>query len=434
MKTILAVLLSAMTLAAADKPESIEAKTGIHRLESTRRSAFDAFVYVNRIPDKPEDGELPEDYAGRVHGRLANQEGRILLKLPPTMDRRAYFGFKTFLGSEGDVNVANCVSCHSPAGFSDGKSHVVAPGGSPKPTPSLRNLKLGNADLEKVIRAKMAASEARKSGAKDVAEAYARMELTDADVPHLVSFLGTLKDVDDKAFRDLIIQAEVFDATQPLPPPVLPPPAASVSGTVRFNGEPPIRKGINMTPESKRMYDKQPLEENVMVGREGGLANVFVYAKRGVPRKDYPLPDEPAVLDQRKSMFRPRLQGVRVGQKLLIRNSDPYIHNTRSLSLRNRAFNIGQPPGTEDRERVFQRPEGPIRLGCDFHKWMAAWVFALDHPFFAVTDERGRFEIKGLPPGEYTLEAWHEELGEQRSTLRIEGAATADFTFRPREQ
>jgi len=65
---------------------------------------------------------------------------------------------------------------------------------------------------------------------------------------------------------------------------------------------------------------------------------------------------------------------------------------------------------------------------------MAAWVFALDHPFFAVTDERGRFEIKGLPPGEYTLEAWHEELGEQRSTLRIEGAATADFTFRPREQ
>lgn len=215
MRMLIAILVSTCAVAAADKPKSIEAKTKIHRLAGTQRSAFDAFVYVNRIPDKPEADELPEDYAGRVYGRLANQEGRILLKLPPTMDRKAYFGFKTFLGSEGDINVANCVSCHAPAGFSDGKSHIVAPGGSPKPTPSLRNLKLGPAGLEKVIRAKMAASKARKSGAKDVAAAYARMNLSDADIPNLVSFLGTLKDVGDKEFRNLIIKSEVFDATQP---------------------------------------------------------------------------------------------------------------------------------------------------------------------------------------------------------------------------
>jgi len=157
---------------------------------------------------------LPEDFAGRIYGRLANQEGRILLKLPPTMSRRAYFGFKTFLGSEGDANVNNCVSCHSAPDFTDGKSHTVTKGDTAKPTPSLRNSKLSPADLAKVIREKIATSRLKKSGeARDVADAYSRMDLTGADVPNLVVFLETLKDVKDTKFRELIIKAEVFDAT-----------------------------------------------------------------------------------------------------------------------------------------------------------------------------------------------------------------------------
>ena len=204
-----------------------------------------------------------------------------------------------------------------------------------------------------------------------------------------------------------------------------------VSGTVRFEGKLPPRRGINMTPESAQLYAETPLEENILAGKNGGLANVFVYAKRGVEQKQYAMPEQPALLDQTKSMFRPRVQGVRVGQQFIIRNSDPYIHNTRSLSLRNRAFNIGQPPKSAERERVFTRPEGPIRLGCDFHKWMAAWIFVMDHPFFAVTDENGSFEIKGLPPGEYTFEAWHEEFGDQRVSLEIDGSAELNFTFKP---
>ncbi|MGY8676057.1 MAG: hypothetical protein ACKVHO_26095, partial [Verrucomicrobiia bacterium] len=131
------LLLSAFPLSAADKPKTIEAKTKIHRLNNARRSAFDAFVYVNRIPEAPKEGEFPEDFAGRIFGRLANQEGRILLKLPPSMDRRAYFGFKTFLGSEGDAKVNNCVSCHSAPDFTDGQTHVTGTGDSPTPTPSL---------------------------------------------------------------------------------------------------------------------------------------------------------------------------------------------------------------------------------------------------------------------------------------------------------
>ena len=427
--TVLAgLLLPAFALSAADRPKSIESKTKIHRLKNAKRSVFDAFVYVNRIPDAPEAGEYPEDFAGRIFGRLANQEGRILLKLPPSMDRRAYAGFKTFLGSEGDAKVNNCVSCHSAPDFTDGKSHVVTKGGSSKPTPSLRDLKLSPTDLAKVIRDKIAASRLKKSDqAPEVAEAYSRMDLDGTDIPNLVAFLGTLKDVADTEFRELIIKAEVFDATQPKPvPPV-------VSGTVRLAGSPPQRKRLTMDPTSAGLYRTPPLDENVLTGKNGGLANVFVYAKRGVPRKTYPLPEQPAILDQQKSMYRPRLQGVRVGQKFIIRNSDPYIHNTRSLSLRNRAFNIGQPPRSADRERVFTRPEGPIRLGCDFHKWMAAWIFVLDHPYYAITDADGNFEIKDLPPGEYTFEAWHEEFGDQRQNLKIDRSQPdkLNFIFKP---
>jgi len=429
MRKLLAVLLPALatiTLGAA-APAKPESGARVHRLNSPFRSAFDAFVYVNRIPDRPEDGEAPEDFAGRIFGRLANQEGRVLLKLPPGMDRRAYFGFKTFLGSEGDINVANCVSCHTPPTFNDGRSHVSVAGSPARATPSLRNLKLDETELERVIRAKMAASRAVQAGAKDISPAYARVRLSEADVPNLTAFLQTLRDVDDKTFRDLIVRARVFDPTAA----PAPPPEPVVSGVVRLAGNPPPREVIPMTPESARLYSRPPLNENLLAGKDGGLANVFVYAKRGVPRKPYPVPEQPALIDQRKSMFRPRVQGVRVGQKVIIRNSDPYIHNTRSLSLRNRAFNIGQPPKSPDRERVFKRPEGPIRLGCDFHKWMAAWIFVLDHPFFAVTDEHGRFEIKGLPPGEYTFEAWHEELGAKRATVKVNGRAELNFVFEP---
>jgi arylsulfatase A len=212
------LLLSAFALSAADQPKTIEAKTKIHRLKSAKRSAFDAFVYVNRIPEAPKEGEFPEDFAGRIFGRLANQEGRILLKLPPSMDRRAYFGFKTFLGSEGDPNVNNCVSCHSAPDFSDGQTHVTGTGVSPTPTPSLRNLKLSPTELAKVLRKKITASSSRKSGkASNMAEAYSRMNLTEADIPNLVAFLGTLKDVGDEQFRELIIKSQVFDATQPEP-------------------------------------------------------------------------------------------------------------------------------------------------------------------------------------------------------------------------
>ena len=176
----------------------------------------------------------------------------------------------------------------------------------------------------------------------------------------------------------------------------------------------------------------EPLvSENVIVNENGTLKNVFVYVKRGVPDEEHTVPEEPAVLDQQKCMFHPRVQGVRIGQQFLMRNSDPVLHNVRSLSFRNRAFNIAQPAKSEDRKKVFTRPEKAVMIQCDIHSWMKAYYFVMDHPYFAVTDEKGQFKIEGLPAGEYTLAAWHEDLGDQevKITVAATGSSKVDFSF-----
>ena len=170
-----------------------ETQPKVHRLVSTKRAIYDAFVYVNRIPEKPEEGETAEDIAGRIFGRLANQEGRVLLKLPAGMDRDSYLAFKTFFRYEGEKQVGNCAACHSPAGFSDSKTHVVTRRGKAMPTPSLRNLDLSSREMEKVILGKIAASDLKRAGkADEIDDAYSAIRLGKEDVPALVAYLGLL--------------------------------------------------------------------------------------------------------------------------------------------------------------------------------------------------------------------------------------------------
>ncbi len=199
---------------AKPKPTSIEEKTKIHRLATTKRAIYDAFAYMNRIPEKAEEDESPEDFAGRILGRLANQEGRILVKLPKGMNREAYLGYKTFLESEGSTKVGNCIACHAPPDFTDLKEHGNAAGGTPKPTPSLRNLDKRKVNLRQVIMAKMAASETKRAGkAKKIDEAYGKMRLNKGDLPQLMAFLNLLNDVPDQEFRNLILNATILDTS-----------------------------------------------------------------------------------------------------------------------------------------------------------------------------------------------------------------------------
>lgn len=214
--------------------------------------------------------------------------------------------------------------------------------------------------------------------------------------------------------------------------------AAEVSGVIKLDGPQPKRPRLQLTPESRKLYEGRPYphDEVELVNPKGEIKNVFVYIRKGLPAgKTYPAPKKPALLDQQRSMFRPRIQGLFVGQDFAMRNSDPIIHNVRSLSQENRPFNIAQPAGTPDRIKRFSDKEGPIELRCDYHRWMRAYLFVMEHPFFAVSDAQGRFTIKNLPPGEYTLATWHESLGENKQTIQVGagGLKNTNFTYKPKK-
>ncbi len=196
-----------ITVAAADgnAGKSIEETTRIHRLSSTKRSVFDAFTYINRIPEKSEDGESTFAFAGRIFGRLANQEGRVLLKAPPGMTLAAYEGFKTFIRTNGDASVGNCAACHTLPDFTDGRSHVVVKDEQAKRTPSLRNSASRKLNMEQII---------QKKDVSKFHDSYAAIKLNETDVENLAAFLKLLEDMSDKQFRDLIIGATVMNTNE----------------------------------------------------------------------------------------------------------------------------------------------------------------------------------------------------------------------------
>jgi plastocyanin len=176
-----------------------------------------------------------------------------------------------------------------------------------------------------------------------------------------------------------------------------------------------------------------PQSDAVLVAADGSLKNVFVHVKDGVdPAYSFPIPHEAVVLDQKGCIYTPRVLGVRAGQTLEIVNSDPTVHNVHAVPLANQEFNKGQPfQGMRERQ-VFTVPEVPVRFMCNVHGWMAAYVGVVPHPFFAVTDASGNFQLKGLPPGTYTVEAWHEKFGRQTEKVTIgdKQTQTVEFTFK----
>ncbi|MGD9720569.1 MAG: carboxypeptidase regulatory-like domain-containing protein [Pirellulales bacterium] len=224
----------------------------------------------------------------------------------------------------------------------------------------------------------------------------------------------------------------VRTALVPAAPAEAAPSGVTLRGRVLYKGKPPARRIINMVKDAKcvQLHGSKPVQdEDLIVAADGGIQNAFVRVQRGAPKQDYPMPDKPAVLDQSGCMFHPRVQGIRVGQQLLVKNADPVTHNVRSFPVLNQAFNFGQPPDTEPRVRVFERAEREIEIQCDFHLWMHAYIFVMDHPFYGVSRADGTYEIAGLPPGDYVLEAWHERLGKQRQNVKVAEQDVADVTF-----
>lgn len=207
----------------------------------------------------------------------------------------------------------------------------------------------------------------------------------------------------------------------------------SLAGKISFEGTPPEQAAIDMEgdPKCAAMHGDKPLiAEQVVVSENGGLANVFLYIKNA-PEGDYPAPETPVVLDQIGCAYVPHVLGVQAGQPMEIRNSDGTTHNVRGIARKNKAMNYGQPVGSPPRTKTFKKAEMGIRLKCDLHPWMTGFVFAMDHPYFSVSDAEGNFSIAGLPAGEYDVVAWHEQYDEQTGTVTVaaDGSGSIDFSF-----
>ena len=215
--------------------------------------------------------------------------------------------------------------------------------------------------------------------------------------------------------------------------------AGSVTGRVVFSGKPPAETPIKMAsdPACVAGNTPNPVSDAVLVDARGNVQNVFVYVKDGLDAGyTFDVPTTPIVLEQKGCRYFPRVFGVRAGQPIDILNSDATIHNVHALPKMNQEFNKGEPVQGSHMTHTFTVPEVMVRFKCDVHGWMAAYVGVMAHPFFAVTGPDGSFAITGLPPGTYTIEAWHEQFGTrtQQVTIGASQTQTVSFTFAAQTQ
>lgn len=206
-----------------------------------------------------------------------------------------------------------------------------------------------------------------------------------------------------------------------------------VKGVARFTGKkPPKRRKIGLDSDpvcADHHKGKDFRSESVLVNEDGTLRNVFVWVSKGLEGKSFPAPAKPAVLDQIGCRFEPHVQGVRSGQGIVVRNSDATTHNVHTLPKLNESSNFSQSKKGAERTISFKRKEVMVLVKCDIHPWMSAYIGVVDHPFFAVTGDGGSFEFKDLPPGKYTISAWHEKYGTKTQEVTVTEGATPELKF-----
>jgi plastocyanin len=214
--------------------------------------------------------------------------------------------------------------------------------------------------------------------------------------------------------------------------PIDPATAATVNGTVKFDGAAPKAAKIDMSqdPACKGMNEAEAV---VVTG--GDLANVFVYVKDGLGSRTFDVPTTPVVLDQQGCKYHPHVLGVMAGQTVQIKNDDQTTHNIHPTPKDNREWNESQPPAAAPLEKNFAREEIMLPVKCNQHPWMKMYINVVKSPFYAVTDKSGKYTITGLPPGDYTIAFVHEKLGEQdqKVTVAAKDTKTVDQSFKAAE-
>jgi hypothetical protein len=211
----------------------------------------------------------------------------------------------------------------------------------------------------------------------------------------------------------------------------------SISGKIAFKGQPPKFKPLSMDADSvcAAKHSGPVYPEAVVVNDDGTLKNVFVHVKSGLEGKTFAVPDDSVTLDQDGCVYKPHVVGIMARQNLRVVTSDNTAHNIHPLPKVNREWNISQAPGSDPIMQTFSRPEVSIPVKCNQHPWMRAYIHVMSHPFYAVSDEDGKFELKGLPPGKYEIEAVHEEYGGMTQMVEVAAkqAAPLDFTYQAKQ-
>ncbi len=224
-------------------------------------------------------------------------------------------------------------------------------------------------------------------------------------------------------------------ATAPAAPGAAAAPAASGPGAL---GKGIIRGTVHLTgkaPEAKPITTPDPFcarqgikEEDVVIGPGNSLKNVLVRVTKGAAG-NYETPKMDAVVDQNGCMYRPRVQVVMAGQTIQIKNSDQTLHNVHTYKGASTLFNQAQIPGMGPMTKKFSDGGQIIKFKCDVHPWMTGYVAVVTNPFATVSGPDGSFSIENLPPGTYTLEAWHERLGTRTAEVTVSENEPAKAAF-----
>ena len=214
--------------------------------------------------------------------------------------------------------------------------------------------------------------------------------------------------------------------------------AGEISGTITLHGTPPAEleiKQIKDDPNCGKLHTEAVKTRFYVVGANKGLADVFVTLK-GISGKSTGASATPAVIDQKGCEYQPYVMGVQTGQKILVKNSDPVLHNIHPTPTApgNKEENKAQMPNGPELTFMFPSSEMFLRFKCDVHPWMFAYACVMDHPYFAVTDKEGKYAIKNVPDGKYTLEVYHRKAAPASAPMSAEievkgGSVTKDFTL-----
>ena len=214
--------------------------------------------------------------------------------------------------------------------------------------------------------------------------------------------------------------------------------AADITGTIRLTGTPPAEVPIDPLMQDSTcgpLYDTTPTTHFYVVGKNGEFGDVVVSLKdssgNAITGKSTGASAPAVLLDQKGCLYTPQILAIQTGQKLTVRNSDPCIHNVHTTSKAgNTEHNDVQMSGGPDLTYTFDKPEMFMKFQCDVHPWMFAWVTLFDSPYYAISGKDGKFVIKNVPPGKYTVVADHRKLGEQTQTVEVaDKDVTVNFTF-----